>query len=576
MQVGEPVAVPLPVDTTEPAAAPPRPNYHVHLDADRDGNVDDDWRNLHSWRWGRGRRGTIIFCNNDDDDGAGASDNEDARINGGNDNLELAPLVIRRDGPAPPGDWAGYLEVSRNDAGRFRLFDSRAAGGNEILGPTAGNRHRLPNLSFTELELGMEALRYAGRGFDDGSIEIYFSILEGGTEIFQQQVVVRVAPWMMPNHLEAAEKVFVTHGGPRYNNFRRDLRAAVTAAGCTLQVHNVTGPENDIWMQDCMEIGYSAVPGRGYPVVVRAKRDRPLQTFPPTIREVDFGYHAVVATSGDTTFDGTGNLEVTPPVTVGTREYPWGRIYYGPGMPGYAFDGRTRDFLRAQTVQRPFEVDTSWLLVGHVDEIISFVPAPGAKGWKLLLASPRRAYGILTGLEAAHGSELMLIGRHFNAAGGGLRSAQVSIHDFLNVGISGLGLSASDLRAWNDGVATRMDGVRSTFQREIGATAADIIEVPILYMPNEEQPTLSDAITAAMVNMLVINGHCIPPRPFGPVVGGVDRFEEDLRTNLVALGRTVTFIDDWETYHVLSGEVHCGTNTLRRVRSNPRWWEYSP
>ena len=108
---------------------------------------------------------------------------------------------------------------------------------------------------------------------------------------------------------------------------------------------------------------------------------------------------------------------------------------------------------------------------------------------------------------------------------------------------------------------------------EIALDAEDLIEVPVIFMPNEWQPALADALTAGMVNMLVINHHCIVPRPFGPVVRGLDLFEEHLRARLTPLGLTVGFLDDWFEYHVNLGEVHCGTNTLRSPDpSKWKWW----
>lgn len=38
-----------------------------------------------------------------------------------------------------------------------------------------------------------------------------------------------------------------------------------------------------------------------------------------------------------------------------------------------------RDFLVAQKVQAPVELFSDWLHVGHVDEFLSFVPAPDRK-----------------------------------------------------------------------------------------------------------------------------------------------------------------------------------------------------
>jgi protein-arginine deiminase len=74
-----------------------------------------------------------------------------------------------------------------------------------------------------------------------------------------------------------------------------------------------------------------------------------------------------------------------------------------------------------------------------------------------------------------------------------------------------------------------------------------------------------------MVNMLVLDKTCIAPKPFGPVVGGRDLFEEHYRATLADCGMSVTFVNDWYTYHVNKGEVHCGTNTLRKVDPSKKW-----
>jgi len=47
-------------------------------------------------------------------------------------------------------------------------------------------------------------------------------------------------------------------------------------------------------------------------------------------------------------------------------------------------------------LQEPFEFDTDWLIVGHVDEVISFLPLPSApKGFKVMTASPKMALDIV-------------------------------------------------------------------------------------------------------------------------------------------------------------------------------------
>ena len=38
-------------------------------------------------------------------------------------------------------------------------------------------------------------------------------------------------------------------------------------------------------------------------------------------------------------------------------------------------------------------------------------------------------------------------------------------------------------------------------------------------------------------------------------------------------GITVHFIENWDLYHRLGGEVHCGTNAMREVPTDVKWWE---
>jgi len=564
----------VPSAATPPGCAaepcPPIPEYHIHVDADRDGNIDDDRADINAWEWGVGKKGAIILCNNDGDGAISASDNSDDEINTGNDKDELVPLVFRRIGPPAPADWEGFLEVSAADAAHIRIFDSRTAGTKQIIGPGKGNKFKFLDLNFTEKEFGMEAVKYADSSFN-GEIMLTFSIHKGGAFSYSEQAKVRVAPWIMPNHLDSATKVYVVDAGAFNSRFRSDLATLVTAAGCSLQTSTIP----DIWMQDCMEIGYSNLPSSGFHTVLRAPRNRPLKDFPRTLRKADFGYHEQGSLSPDTTFDSTGNLEVTPPVTSKAgKRYPWGRIYYGPGRPLELVDAEVKAFLVKQVVQEPIEIDTNWLAVGHVDEIISFVPAPGAKGFKLLLASPKRAYKILEDNKAAHGTDKMLKGRRFSDPVGGVL-AEVSIKNFLDTGIPSLSLTAGPLKTFNDTAQVSLDATRAKFKTGLGLDEADIIDVPIIFMPNHSFPNQADALTAGMVNMLVINKHCIVPKPFGPVVGGKDLYEEDLKGKLTPLGLTISFLDDWYEYHVNLGEVHCGTNTLR-TPTMAKWWEFTP
>ena len=131
------------------------------------------------------------------------------------------------------------------------------------------------------------------------------------------------------------------------------------------------------------------------------------------------------------------------------------------------------------------------------------------------------------------------------------------------------------LRTYNDDRQANIDAIKATMMRELGLAATDIVEVPSIFMPNPDTPTLADALVPGMVNMLVLNRKCIVPKPFGPVVGSTDKFEEELRTTLTPLGLGVSFLDCWTEYHVNLGEVHCATNTLR-TPNRGRFWLFQP
>jgi protein-arginine deiminase len=574
----------------------PLPKFHMHLDCDRDGTVDKDWRVIGSWKWGRGKLGALFFCNNDDDGGRKKPDNSDNTVNGGKDKNDLAPIFIRKKtGHAAPGSWKGYLSVDVEDVHRVRVFDKFGAGGNEVIGPTTGkNEYELPNLSFTEKQFGIEAVFYAGEigaqynGSDwDGRVIVTFRIEDGGpaTVVCEYKGRLQVAPWMMPHHLEKAEKVYVVTTADN-GRFVGDLNPLVSGAGCSLEKY---GEPNDRWMQDCMEIGYSFLPKHHMPVVFKARRPRPLQKFPKDkLLKSDFGFEepapiplpsprpprALPPELDESDFDSHGNLEVTPPgKSAGGKAYPWGRIYFGGvDEPGRIFNPHVRTFLMSQTVQPAVQIDTTWLAVGHVDEIMTFVPG-GPKGFKLLLAAPRLAYKILErAVLEGNGAAKMLVGRDFHGTPG-----EVSIDDFLTSGIPGIG-GAVELQVFNEGVAVHMARTRRKMKKALSLVDSDILSVPILFMENPDFVGKADAMTAGMVNMLVLNKHCIIPKPFGPVVKGIDLFEENMRWKLKKqLGLTVKFIDDWYEYHVINGEVHCGTNTLRKpVPAKWKWWEFLP
>ncbi|NXR08277.1 PADI1 deiminase, partial [Semnornis frantzii] len=268
-----------------------------------------------------------------------------------------------------------------------------------------------------------------------------------------------------------------------------------------------------------------------------------------------------------TSLDSFGNLDVSPPVTVRGKEYPLGRILIGSPLPwasGRRMSKAVRDFLYAQKVQAPLEVYSEWLSVGHVDEFLTFVPAYDRKGFRLLLASPNACYKLFKEKQRqGHGEATQLVGKGV--------SEGISVVWALCMGSGG---------AARPGLAVQVptspqrciDWNRELLKQELGLSEQDIIDIPQLFILRGSR---ADALFPDMVNMLVLGRHLGIPKPFGPVVGGQCCLEEKVRALLEPLGLTCTFIDDFFSYHVLCGDVHCGTN-VRRKPFTFKWWHMVP
>ena len=139
--------------------------------------------------------------------------------------------------------------------------------------------------------------------------------------------------------------------------------------------------------------------------------------------------------------------------------------------------------------------------------------------------------------------------------------------------------------------------------------AHDVIEVPVIFMPDDhlydfhinttlgQNPLniepgrpggyVAGAMTADMANMLVVNRMLVVPMAFGPQTASGDEFQLYLTAQIAAANNHLRtrYVDDWNRYHAYMGEVHCGTNTLRKpangndmttwLASNAaKWWEF--
>lgn len=558
----------------------------LDVDADRDGIVEHNNPNKGSWTWGPDGHGAILLVNCDSERTYFKKlDHEQKYISKVSDLKDMSVMVLRTKGPAKlPEGYKLTMHISQGDAESVRVFRARTPGVvNNSISNTLFNifvrdfplvlssdvlSQEVPYLGGeAELNFYVEGLRFPDRDFN-GLISINLSLLEPirealpETPIFTDKVMLRVAPWIMtPNTLEPLE-VFVCSTSDNYT-FLNGMRKLVAKSGYKLNVCHEYMNRGDRWMQDELEFGYIDSPHQRFPVVLDSPRDGDLQDFPyEALLGPNFGYVTRTAENEEVnSLDSFGNLEVSPPVTVNGKEYPLGRILIGVAFPT-ATKGRNmtkvvQDFLFAQKVQEPVALFSDWLLVGHIDEFMTFVPAPDRKGFRLLLASPDAGYKLFRGLQNdGHGQAKLFDGLK--------DEEQITVDEILN---------DESLQSQNNYVQSCIDWNRDVLKRELGLDDDDIIDLPILFklVKEEDIDIRAVAYYPDMVNMIVLGKNLGIPKPFGPKVNGRCALEAEICSLMEGLGLQCTFIDDFASYHKLLGEVHCGSN-VRREPFDFKWW----
>uniref|UniRef100_A0A8D0APV2 protein-arginine deiminase n=1 Tax=Sander lucioperca TaxID=283035 RepID=A0A8D0APV2_SANLU len=523
----------------------------LDVDADRDGVVEKNNANKGSWKWGPNGHGAILLVNCDSEQKFWNKkpDCEQDYVTKVSDLKDMSVMVLRTRGPAKlPEGYKLTMHISQGHAESVRNVRYIQVLSQEV--PYLGG--------VAEMKFHVEGLRFPDNDFD-GLVTINLSLLEPiatdipETPIFTDQVVFRVAPWIMtPNTLQPVE-VFVCNTSDN-NPFLKGMRNLVAKSGYKLTICPKYVNRGDRWMQDELEFGYIDSPHQQFPVVLDSPRDGNLQDFPyDELLGPDFGYVTRVAKREHvSSLDSFGNLEVSPPVTVNGKKYPLGRIIIGVAFPT-ATKGRNmtkvvQDFLWAQKVQEPIALFSDWLYVGHVDEFMTFVPAPNRKGFRLLLASPDAGYKLFRGLQNnGHGKAKMFEG---------LRDEKTITVDEI--------VDDENLQAQNNYVQSCIDWNRDVLKRELGLDDEDIIDLPILFI-------LMTCHFCFQVNMIVLGKNLGIPKPFGPKVNGRCALEAEMCSLMEGLGLSCTFIDDFATYHKLLGEVHCGSN-VRREPFDFKWW----
>jgi protein-arginine deiminase len=598
------------------------------VDANRDGVADpqnpDDQKHGNEFD---AKFGASALANLDDDDGDKVRDADDTVVNGADDEKDLARIRMAPS-PTVPDDYTAEVELDKEGANNFRVFRRNADGTwtlvagvmSDLQGDaTFGNGRsesdacddcqRVTKLALTAadlragIEFGVESRRFRAtldteQDAWDGTLHVSVAAFDGQQrQVGKDQVVVRVAPWVLHGNTSTFDRV---RSAAFYSKFVADLKKAlVTNAKVDyLTYKSASGTPkgdawNDQWTQDLYQTGWTAMPGpNGTLQGMRVGNARPWgrsagnQWLPINwLRSAYLGPDQAIASfyqkaNTGSTYDSHGNHDLLPPYENGLDKFPLGRIIYGDLILP-----ETAAFYEAQRVQGPaLVVSTSWLAVGHVDEVLSYVPAKTPRGWKLLIGSNTRSRMIFEDLaKKGHGGVKFWTGfQNYDPKTDKAKDAETSVEETLQ---------DADLLKWSQRAQINAGTMKhevlfgSKGTPGVGLATDEIVEIPFLSEDvgggSKGKPENKIAWQPGTVNSLVVGDHFCAPHPFGPVVDGKDSFVKDMEDRMGspmhALGKDgkglqIHPIDDFMSYHVAMGEVHCGTNPEGPPPAGSTWW----
>jgi protein-arginine deiminase len=502
----------------------------------------------------RDRPPLVLIPNIDDDNGDGVPDVSAAPLAVGADD-ELLQVSVYADTKLPRGAMV-RAEIAEPWVRFARVFVRTASseGPRFVQTPVEIDRSEARKKG---VAIGIEAADFPA---DDrpSTIEVTVTFeTPDGRPVRERKILFAVTPFLLSSCVDPADEVQVVKTKAT-EEFVRNLRPLVESTGARLEtIEDTTIPEHDIWIQDAVEIGYATDGERVMPVALHGNRGRELDTI---VAKQKLGRDFAVIKKGDFRgrqaewIDWYGNLEVSPPVTANGREFRNGRFYAGT-QTERAMHPEVIRFLEAQGAQGPvLWLDTSWLVIGHVDETVSWVPSKVGAPFRMMIPSPRLAVEILKQAERDAPGGILNRGtkRERDKPGEFERPVAAALMD-------------KRLMAAQDYVQGKIDAVRRTLQEGLGVADADIIEIPVLFSSDSRWfPGRYFSETVNMVNGLLLGNDYIVPDPRGPLVDGKDVLLQAVKDRLEPLGCRVVPLDCFDPYHRGGGEIHCGTNATRR------------
>ena len=526
---------------TETINSPPiayslSPGFTMYGDTNRDGEVDvADKSGRERWSLSEG---ALMLFNNDDDNGDLIPDWRDGNVNGEGDAADLAIVNIQLAESYRDADI--YISTDTDVSNYINVFQKTETGWQpvDISGTEA-------LISREKIVLGVEAKQFADRDWK-GVVNLKAIAEKNGRQIASDSIQIGVVPWLMSPNTATVRELHVSDRGFANQEFIEKIKEIIEKTGATARINS----GGTTWMQDTKEIGYVQFPSQGKTnnmnVVLKANRPGESDRYARTLLKENFGWFEVGKPRQldplNRWADAYGNLEVTPPLP----GYRMGRVYYGKaGEVGMNPD--IIDFITAQKIQGPpVDIDTSWLMIRHVDEIISFIPSKFGKPL-MLIVSPEAGVKLL--------EELSEEGYAQAAINRGL-STQTTVR----AALKNEKLIQHNLYLQR----VKLNPLIEKLKQEFNLSDDQIIQVPAMFGYS------GYAWWPNMVNSVVINGELLVSNPGGALINGRDYTEENFRRLVSDSSLNINFMDD-RYYQELRGNVHDATNTTRLGKNNPFW-----
>lgn len=407
--------------------------------------------------------------------------------------------------------------------------------------------------------------------------------------LFSDQMIFRIAPIILtPNNLKA-EKIYMAEldGAQNNQSFIKEVTKILDTEGKQyLILRHQQMSMYHRWTQDILKFCYvtngqdtSYIILKGPHFSKSSSKDGDMTYIYEYFKDYpqyDFFYEK------EKNLDAFGNIQVTPPIQ---PKYPFGRIIYGVSFdsPLENISYNLVDLLESQQIQKPIHLNTSWLNVGHIDEIVSFIPDARHKlGFRVLLASPRKFYQLLSQVDP----NILIFDNIdnyyvFHKPSDDIKKRFAQKYEDKNkfTCLYKSHLKVKDILNWTEMVHDNleyqeiMDNNRQILMSKLKLSKDDFYEVPIYYWPKSLSQR-AKSILPNMINNMYTDQFMLIPKPFGPIVNKIDIFEQYIMT-LLPIDVRAYFIRNWDSYFLLDGDINCGMN-VKRIPFVEHWWSHMP